>query len=158
MAEADSAAAVVDAPVRVEARSSEPRTDWRRQRHQRSARPQTAQLNSRPSTPGLREQVFCTKIGTTRPDEMYIVGGHMDGIGYGEAANNDGSGTALVMELARIFSSPNVQTERSIRFALWNNEETAQRRPRRTLSSGKICKARKTRPDRGGFPNRSGSG
>ncbi len=28
------------------------------------------------------------------------------------------------MELARIFSSPDVQTERSIRFVLWNNEET----------------------------------
>jgi hypothetical protein len=55
---------------------------------------------------------------------MYIVAGHMDGIGWGEAANDDGSGTALVMELARVFSSPDVQTERSIRFALWNNEET----------------------------------
>src|SRR6266567_7509948 len=28
------------------------------------------------------------------------------------------------MELARVFSSPDVQTDRSIRFALWNNEET----------------------------------
>jgi Zn-dependent M28 family amino/carboxypeptidase len=28
------------------------------------------------------------------------------------------------MELARVFSSPDVKTERSIRFALWNNEET----------------------------------
>ena len=55
---------------------------------------------------------------------MYIVGGHMDGIGWGEAANDDGSGTALVMELARVFSSPDVQTERSIRFVLWNNEES----------------------------------
>ena len=71
-----------------------------------------------------RENVWCTKIGTTRPDEMYIVGAHMDGIGWGEAANDDGSGTALVMELARIFSLPGVQTERSIRFVLWNNEET----------------------------------
>ena len=51
------------------------------------------ELNSQPSTPGLREEVFCTKVGTTRPDEMYIVGGHMDGIGFGEAANDDGSGT-----------------------------------------------------------------
>jgi len=81
-------------------------------------------LNAQESTPGAREEVFCTKIGTTHPEEMYIVAGHMDGIGYGEAANDDGSGTALVMELARIFSSPDVQTERSIRFALWNNEET----------------------------------
>jgi hypothetical protein len=55
---------------------------------------------------------------------MYIVGGHMDGIGWGEAANDDGSGTAIVMELARIFSAPDVRTERSIRFVLWNNEET----------------------------------
>jgi hypothetical protein len=81
-------------------------------------------LNMHPSTPGEREQVYCTKIGSTRPDEMYIVGGHMDGIGYGEAANDDGSGTAIVMELARVFSSPEVQTERSIRFILWNNEES----------------------------------
>ncbi len=89
------------------------------------------ELNSQPSTPGMREEVFCTKIGTTHPEEMYIVGAHMDGIGWGEAANDDGSGTALVMEVARVLSSPDVVTERSIRFALWNNEETGtQRRPR----------------------------
>jgi hypothetical protein len=84
------------------------------------------ELNAEPTPdgPGERQDVYCTKVGTTRPDEMYIVSGHMDGIGWGEAANDDGSGTAIVMELARIFSSPDVQTERSIRFALWNNEET----------------------------------
>jgi hypothetical protein len=82
------------------------------------------ELNMQPSTPGPREQVYCTKVGTTRPGEMYIIGGHMDGIGYGEAANDDGSGTAIVMELARIFHAPDVQTERSIRFILWNNEES----------------------------------
>jgi hypothetical protein len=81
-------------------------------------------LNAQPTTPGAREEVYCTKIGMTHPGEMYIVGGHMDGIGWGEAANDDGSGTALVMELARVFSSPDVHTDRSIRFILWNNEET----------------------------------
>jgi hypothetical protein len=80
--------------------------------------------NSQPSAPGERQEVYCTKIGSTHPEEMYIVGGHMDGIGWGEAANDDGSGAALVMELARIFAGPNVRTERSIRFVLWNNEET----------------------------------
>lgn len=81
-------------------------------------------LDSQASAPGEREEVYCTKVGSTHPDEMYIVGAHMDGIGWGEAANDDGSGTALVMELARIFASSDVQTERSIRFVLWNNEET----------------------------------
>jgi hypothetical protein len=86
--------------------------------------PKLRALNAEPTTPGPREEVYCTKVGTTRPDEMYIVGGHMDGHGWGEAANDDGSGTAIVMQLARVFSSPDVQTERSIRFILWNNEET----------------------------------
>ena len=81
-------------------------------------------LDAQTSAPGEREEVYCTKIGTTHSEEMYIVGGHMDGIGWGEAANDDGSGTALVMELARVFSGPDVRTERSIRFILWNNEET----------------------------------
>src|SRR5260221_2528369 len=82
------------------------------------------ELNSQPSAPGLREQVVCTKIGATRPGEIYILGAHMDGIGWGEAADDNGAGTALVMEVARVLNGPDVRTERSIRFALWNNEET----------------------------------
>ena len=80
-------------------------------------------LNAQQVPPGPREEVYCTKVGAARPDEMYIVGAHMDGQGLGEAANDNGSGTALVMELARILSAVDVQTERSVRFVLWNNEE-----------------------------------
>ncbi len=86
--------------------------------------PRLREINAEPSTPGERQQVFCTKIGTTRPNEMYIVGAHMDGLGKGEAINDDGSGTALVMELARILHMPGVTTDVSIRFILWNNEES----------------------------------
>jgi hypothetical protein len=80
-------------------------------------------LNMQPIIPGPVDQVYCTKWGATRPGEMYIIGAHMDGIGYGEAANDDGSGTAIVMELARILNAPGVTTDVSIRFALWNGEE-----------------------------------
>jgi hypothetical protein len=86
--------------------------------------PRLRQLNLQPSIDGPRTLVYCTKTGTSRPGEMYIVSAHMDGRGFGEAANDDASGTALVMELARIFSAPDVETDRSIRFILWNNEET----------------------------------
>jgi hypothetical protein len=78
----------------------------------------------RDGQPSPREQVFATKMGSTVPQEMYILGGHMDGRGGGEAANDDGSGTALVMEIARVLAMADVQTTRSVRFALWNNEET----------------------------------
>jgi hypothetical protein len=88
--------------------------------------PDTAlrRIDAQPDTPGEREEVYCTKIGTAHPEEMYIVSGHMDGHGYGAAANDDGSGTSIVMQLARVLNSPDVQTERSVRFILWNNEET----------------------------------
>ena len=82
------------------------------------------ELNREEPTNGSRTEVYCTKIGTTRPHEMYILGAHMDGHGVNEAVNDNASGTALVMELARILNSSDVETEVSIRFALWNNEET----------------------------------
>jgi hypothetical protein len=81
-------------------------------------------LNREEPINGPRSEVYCTKVGTTRPEVMYIIGAHMDGHGVNEAVNDDASGTALVMELARIFNSPDIETDVSIRFALWNNEET----------------------------------
>ncbi len=71
-----------------------------------------------------REQVYATKVGVGAPGEMYILGAHMDGRGGGDAVNDNASGTALVLEIARVLASPDVRTDRSVRFALWNNEET----------------------------------
>jgi len=109
-------------------------------------------LNAQPSTPGPRQEVWCTKIGTTRPDEMYIVGAHMDGIGWGEAANDDASGSALVMELARVFSSPDVQTERSIRFVLWNNEETGLNGARAYIAQRQAMQGKESPAGSGRYP------
>ncbi len=109
-------------------------------------------LNSQPTTPGERQQVYCTKVGTTRPDEMYIIGAHMDGHGWGEAANDDGSGTALVMELARIMSMPDVQTERTIRFALWNNEETGLNGARAYIAQRQALQGKESPAGSGRYP------
>jgi hypothetical protein len=109
-------------------------------------------LNMQPTTPGPREMVYCTKVGTTQPEEMYIVGGHMDGHGWGEAANDDGSGTALVMELARIFSAPDVRTERTIRFALWNNEETGTQGARAYIEQRQALQGKESPAGSGKYP------
>jgi hypothetical protein len=109
-------------------------------------------LNREPTTPGPREEVFCTKVGTTHPEEMYIIGAHMDGHGWGEAANDNGSGTALVMELARVFSMPDVQTERTIRFALWNNEETGLNGARAYVEQREKLQGKEDPPGSGKYP------
>jgi Peptidase family M28 len=110
------------------------------------------QLNSGPAPNGPREEVYCTKIGSTHPEEMYIVSAHLDGIGYGEAANDDGSGTAIVMELARILHSPGVQTERSIRFILWNNEESGLEGSRAYAAQRRDLQGRENPAGSGRYP------
>lgn len=118
------------------------------------AQPDTAlrRLNSQPSSAGERQEVYCTKVGTTHPEEMYIVGAHMDGIGWGEAANDDGSGTALVMELARIFSSADVKVDRSIRFILFNNEETGLNGARAYVAQRQALQGREEPAGSGRYP------
>jgi hypothetical protein len=114
--------------------------------------PRIRALDAEPATDGPREEVFCTKVGSTHPGEMYIVGGHMDGHGWNEAANDDGSGTALVMELARVFSSPDVKTDRSIRFILWNNEETGTNGARAYIAQRDSLQGKENPPGSGKFP------
>src|SRR5207247_1845189 len=117
---------------------------------QRNAR--LRELNREPSVPGSREEVYCTKVGVTHPEEMYILGAHMDGHGWGEAANDDGSGTALVMEVARVLSTPDVKTDRSIRFILWNNEETGLNGARSYVDQRKNLQGKEDPPGSGKYP------
>jgi hypothetical protein len=116
------------------------------------ADPALRALNAELPTPGPREEVYCTKVGATRPDEMYIVAAHMDGRGFGEAADDDGSGTALVMELARVLMSPDVITVRSIRFALWNNEETGLQGSRAYAAQRAPLQGKEDPPASGQYP------
>ena len=72
---------------------------------------------------GPLENIYATKVGSSVPGEMYMVSAHMDGRGGGEAADDDASGCAVVLELARVLGMSDVQTNRSVRFIFWNNEE-----------------------------------
>lgn len=99
-----------------------------------------------------REQVFATKVGVSTPGEMFIVSAHMDGRGGGEAANDDGSGTALVMEIARVLAASDVFSDRSIRFALWNNEETGLNGARAYVEQRAGLQGIENPPGSGRFP------
>jgi hypothetical protein len=110
------------------------------------------ELNSEPTAPGPRDEVYCTKVGSTRPDEMYIVSAHMDGQGWGEGANDNASGVALVLELARLFAAADVRTERSIRFVLWNNEETDYGGSRAYIEQRRALQGKEDPPGSGRYP------
>ncbi len=63
--------------------------------------------------------------GSTRPDEIVVFGAHYDCVelrgGPCPAANDNGSGVATVLAMARRFAK--ARPARTIRFALWANEE-----------------------------------
>jgi hypothetical protein len=59
--------------------------------------------------------------GRSRPDEIVIVGAHYDAIRGSPAANDNGSGVAATLALARRFAGK--ARERTIRFVFFANEE-----------------------------------
>jgi len=70
--------------------------------------------------------VVATLLGTTMPDEYVVVGGHYDATSeqpyvLAPGAEDDGSGTSLVMEIARMAAGHDF--ERSIQFVLFDSEE-----------------------------------
>ncbi len=59
--------------------------------------------------------------GTTRPDEIVVVGAHYDSVADSPAANDNGSGVAAVLEMARAFKD--AKPSRTIRYVFFVNEE-----------------------------------
>jgi Zn-dependent M28 family amino/carboxypeptidase len=63
-------------------------------------------------------------------NEYVILGAHLDHVGgqggeiYFPGANDNASGSAAVLEIARAFAEQKIETERSIIFVLFSNEES----------------------------------
>lgn len=65
--------------------------------------------------------VVCVKVGTTYPDLQIIVGAHYDGVYNSPAADDNGSGTAGVLEMARALAD--TPTEVTFKFITFDAEE-----------------------------------
>ena len=61
--------------------------------------------------------------GTERPDEVVLLGAHLDSWDIGTGATDNGAGAIAVLEAARILKAAGVRPKRTIRFALFSGEE-----------------------------------
>jgi hypothetical protein len=61
--------------------------------------------------------------GTEYPDEIILVGGHLDSWDVGEGANDDGAGVVQSMEVIRTLKALGIKPKRTIRAVLFMNEE-----------------------------------
>ena len=65
--------------------------------------------------------------GSEFPDEIIVVGGHLDSWDLGDGAHDDGAGIVQSMEVLRLFKAMNYQPKRTIRVVLYMNEENGLR-------------------------------
>ena len=65
--------------------------------------------------------------GSEKPDEIVLIGGHLDSWDLGTGAIDDGAGVAMVMETMRLLHEMNVKPKRTIRAVLFMNEENGLR-------------------------------
>jgi len=65
--------------------------------------------------------------GTERPGEVVILSGHLDSWDVGQGAQDDGAGSVIAMEAARLIQTLGLKPRRTIRVVLWTNEENGLR-------------------------------
>lgn len=65
--------------------------------------------------------------GSERPDEIVLIGGHLDSWDLGTGAIDDGSGVAMAMETMRLIRTLGFHPKRTIRCVLFMNEENGLR-------------------------------
>ena len=67
--------------------------------------------------------VIAEIAGAERPNEVIIIGAHLDSWALGTGANDNGCNVSMLIDIARQISRLNIKPVRTIRFALWNGEE-----------------------------------
>jgi carboxypeptidase Q len=61
--------------------------------------------------------------GATRPDEIVILAAHLDSWDLGTGANDNATGVAILMEVARLIAAQPRRPARTVRVVLYANEE-----------------------------------
>jgi carboxypeptidase Q len=65
--------------------------------------------------------------GRERPDEVVVVGGHLDSWDVGTGALDDGGGCVATWDALRLMKKLNLRPRRTVRVVLWTNEENGLR-------------------------------
>ncbi len=70
---------------------------------------------------GKSHNVIAEIKGSVHPDQIVMIGGHIDSVPNDPGATDNAAGVATVVELARVFAQNG--TKRTLRFAAWGSEE-----------------------------------
>jgi carboxypeptidase Q len=80
-------------------------------------------MGARTLPPAQSRNVLAELRGSQRPDEVVVLGGHIDSWDVGQGAMDDAGGSVAAWEALRLISRLGVRPKRTIRVVLWTNEE-----------------------------------
>ena len=95
--------------------------------------------------------------GSKYPDEIMLVGAHLDSWDLGDGAHDDGAGVVQTMDVPRLLEKINYKLKRTLRIVLFINEENGQRGAIKYSEESKIKKENHVfaiESDAGGFTPR----
>ena len=73
--------------------------------------------------PALSRNVIAEIPGSEKPEEVVVIGGHIDSWDVGHGASDDAGGVIVTWEALRLINEMDLQPKRTIRLVLWTNEE-----------------------------------
>lgn len=81
---------------------------------------------------GMQEEVLSYNVigeikGSEHPEEVIVVGGHLDAWETGDGAHDDGAGCVQSIEVLRIFNELGMKPKHTIRCVMFMNEENGLR-------------------------------
>lgn len=85
------------------------------------------QMEARTLPDALSHNVVGEITGRDFPNEIVVVGGHLDSWDVGQGAHDDGGGCVVAMEAVRLFHQLGIRPKRTVRAVLWTNEENGTR-------------------------------
>ena len=83
----------------------------------------TLHLNLQINIEQVHTENLLADTPTGRTDRTVVVGGHLDSVPEGPGINDNGSGTATILETALQMARLGIDPENRVRFAFWSGEE-----------------------------------
>jgi len=87
----------------------------------------TLRMGARTGPDAPSRNVVAELRGSERPEEVVVIGGHIDSWDVGQGAMDDGGGSVVAWEALRLLHDLGLRPRRTIRVVLWTNEENGLR-------------------------------
>ncbi len=83
----------------------------------------TLKMGARELPPARSRNVVAELVGREKPDEVVVLGGHIDSWDVGQGAMDDAGGSVAAWEAVRLMKELGLRPRRTVRVVLWTNEE-----------------------------------